>query len=82
MSDKPSVSVIPAILTGQIGALTTLVGLLIDKGVLSPEEVVTHFDRAADVALASDGGSATAQASQAIADFVRGQTGAGHRPPS
>jgi hypothetical protein len=71
-----------AILSGQIAALSTLVGLLIDKGVLTPNEVIEYFDQAADTGLTSDGGASAAQPSQAIVDFVRRRTRAGGRAPS
>jgi hypothetical protein len=71
-----------AILSGHIGALATLVGLLIEKGVLTPADVINHFNRAASTALSSDGGASAAQASQAIVDFVRRETGTGRLKPS
>ena len=71
-----------AVVVGQIGALGTLVGLLIDKGVLTPEEVIDYFDRSADAALTSDGGASAAQASQAIVDFVKRRTGVAGQTPS
>ena len=71
-----------AILSGQIAALASLVGLLIDKGVLTPEEVIDYFDQAANTGMTSDGGANAAQPSQAIVDFVKRRTGAGGRVPS
>ncbi len=70
------------ILTGQAAALTSLVGLLIDKGVLTPEEVIACFDEAANTGLTSDAGTSAAQTSQTIVDFVKRRTGVGGPTPS
>ena len=71
-----------ALLGGQIAALATLVGLLIEKGILTSADVINAFNQAANTALMSDGGAGSAQASQAIVDYLRRETKAGRLPPS
>jgi hypothetical protein len=60
-----------AIATGQIAALTTLLLMLVEKGVIERDEAIEAFERAAAEAAKADNGQFVALPSKQIADLLR-----------
>jgi hypothetical protein len=67
---------------GHITVMTTLIGLLIDKGLVTREEIIARYSRLRDETMASAGGEPMLQATEAVLSFVAAITPPGRKPGS
>lgn len=65
-----------------MAAVATLIGLLIDKEIIRPEEVISYLEQTTDNALTSGSPPEAAQASHAILEFVKQRSGVEGTKPS
>ena len=67
------------LLAGHTGVAAVLINVLIDKGLISKEELSARLLQAHDAATKSSGGPPAAQAIEAIIDYLNRRDAAGPR---